>query len=365
MAFPLWVIPTAIQGVKTLYTALNKPKQVMPEETMAAMNKMIANQQSDIRNKTLMNMLTSAAKSQGAQQYQQQQHQLDIMRNRGDLSEGQYAKGLLNAGTTTQSVVGQQTQNAALEQYKQNKSAMQMIDQARLSLAQIKDQYRQQLKQESQQWKNELAGGVLDTATTAFNGIMENVADKKLNDSVTKYLGGRNYSDLSLEERQGLLNMVYLQYLGVDLNNVGVVAPTPTNVQTAAPTSETFTNPQDKLNFLLNKGTDNADQEMRNNIWNPLYSFGNMLPEDMPKSLENDYTNGQPSLPEQVSRKSFVNASNTFTKPGDYQTMYDVLVNEYGGDPESAAFKDWVKKTYSIKGTYDKFMMIWNAARGI
>jgi len=218
MPLPLTLIPAAVQGIKSLYTAFNKPKQVLPEETMSAINRMISNNQSDIRNKTMLNMLTSAAKSQGATQYQQSQRSLDILKNKGELSEGQYAKSLLSAGTDIQSVVGQQTQQAEIEQVKQNRSAMDLIDNARLQIAQIKDQYKQQFRQESQQWKNELAGGLLDTATSGFNAFMDNIGDKATSATVTNYLKGRNYTDLSLDDKRGLYDLIYMKYLGIDLD---------------------------------------------------------------------------------------------------------------------------------------------------
>lgn len=211
----LELIPAAITGAKALLTAFNKPKQIYPEETMSAINRMISNQESDIKSKTLLNTLTSAAKSQGATQYQQSQHALDILKNKGELSEGQYAKSLLDAGTDTQSVVGQQTQQAAIQQVQANKSAMQLIDNARLQLAQIKDQYRQQFRQETQQWKNELMGGALDTATSVFNGITSNIADKDMTSTINGFLNGRNYSDLSLEDLQKLYQTIAIKYYGV------------------------------------------------------------------------------------------------------------------------------------------------------
>lgn len=221
MAWQL-IVPAALQGLKTMYTAFNKPKAQYPEETMNTINKMIANQQSDIKNKTLMNMLTSSAKSQGAQQYQQAQHSLDILKNKGDLSEGQYAKSLLQAGTDVQGVVGKATERAGMEQYKANQSALDRIDQARLQLAQIKDSVRQQLNTERQQWKNELAGGVLDTATATFNGITQGIADKELQGMVTDYANKINkpYGQWSIEDKQGLMSAVQMQLSGVDINSL-------------------------------------------------------------------------------------------------------------------------------------------------
>jgi len=216
MAFPFALIPAGLSLLKTAYTAFNKPKPNYPTETMNAINKMIANNESSIEDKTLMNMLTSAAKSQGATQYQQSQHSLDILKNKGELSEGQYAKGLLEAGTDIQGVVGEQTQQAGIQQYQQNKRAIDMIDQARLQLGQIKDQYRSQFRAEQQQWKNELAGGVLDTATTGFNAIMGGIQDSKITGKINEFIGDQDINTILTDPNKasGLLSMLMMMKLG-------------------------------------------------------------------------------------------------------------------------------------------------------
>ena len=214
----LSLVPAGISLLKTAVTAFNKPKPSYPTETLDAIKKMISNNQSDIKSKTLLNMMSSQAKSQGAEAYQRSQHGLDILKAKGDLSEGQYAKGLLEAGTNIQEVVGQQTQQAGIEQYKQNKSALDMIDQARLQIAQIKDSYRQQFQAQKQQWKNEVTGGLIDTATTGFNSIMKGIGDAKLQDGINKYLNGRNYADLTLDEKRGLHDYVYMNSILPGLN---------------------------------------------------------------------------------------------------------------------------------------------------
>ena len=212
----LSLVPAGISLLKTAVTAFNKPKPNYPTETLDAIKKMISNNQSDIKSKTLLNMMSSQAKSQGAEAYQRSQHGLDILKAKGDLSEGQYAKGLLEAGTNIQEVVGQQTQQAGIEQYKQNKSALDMIDQARLQIAQIKDSYRQQFQAQKQQWKNEVAGGVLDTATTGFNSIMKGITDTKITDGINNFLGGQDISVVMQdpEKAQGLLSMLMMMKLG-------------------------------------------------------------------------------------------------------------------------------------------------------
>ena len=79
LPLPLLLAPAAIAGVKTLYTALNKPKLREPKFMIEALDKQIANNSADIVNKTLMNVGTSAAKSAGARLYQQQERGIGQM----------------------------------------------------------------------------------------------------------------------------------------------------------------------------------------------------------------------------------------------------------------------------------------------
>ena len=107
----LQAVPVAM---KTGYLLFNKPKKSLYQnkELENTVQRLIANNQADIVNKTLMNQLTSQAKSLGARVYQQQQHALEIGREQGLLSSGQYAQGLLTAGAQTQATVGAQAQQA-------------------------------------------------------------------------------------------------------------------------------------------------------------------------------------------------------------------------------------------------------------
>lgn len=210
-------IPTALQGLKSLYTAFNRPKSIMPEETMSAINRMISNNEADIKSKTLLNMLTSTAKSQGAQQYQQGKRSLDVLLNRGDVSEGQYAKGLQGIATDIQGNLGEQTKNAVLEQYKSNQNALDKIEQARLQIAQIKDSMRQQLSQQRQEWGAELAGNVLDTATSGFNTYVQGIEDKDIRDTIDNYMtsiGNKPFGQMSIAEQQGLLTALLMKKYG-------------------------------------------------------------------------------------------------------------------------------------------------------
>jgi len=215
MPLPLLLAPAAVAGVKTLYTALNKPKLREPKFMIEALDKQIANNSADIVNKTLMNVGTSAAKSAGARLYQQQERGIGQMAERGQLSEGQEAQALLEAGSNVQGVVGEQSQNLLMPQIDRNLQMKQQNDQSRLAIAQMKDEARQRLRAEKQQWQNELAGGIIDTATSTFSGIMQNIQDKKITDMVGGMLNGRNLTDLSDSELNGLMTSLYLAKLGI------------------------------------------------------------------------------------------------------------------------------------------------------
>lgn len=198
------VAPAVATGVKTLFTAFNKPKHPQKTEMMTELERQISNNQSDIVNKTLMNTLTKGAKSLGSRMYQQSERGLDVMRNKGELSEGQYAKGLLEASTGIQSAVGEQTENAMLGQQQNNLQMQDRINNARLQVAQMKDQARAQYSADKLQWTNEMVGGVLDTAMGAFSAVK----DVKIAGKVNQFLNGRQLTDLSDTEMDGLMNML-------------------------------------------------------------------------------------------------------------------------------------------------------------
>lgn len=230
----LMAAPVVMSGVKTAYTLLNKPKRIEPTETLTALERTISNNQSDIVGKTLMNKLTSNAKSLGATMYQQQQRGLDVMRNTGDLSEGQYAKALLSAGSGIQSEVAKSQETAELAQMDRNQESLNRIENARLQWAQLKDQARQQYATDKQQWQNEVAGGILDTATAGFNMAMQGIQNKNLQDTLTKTLNGRNLVDLDVDELTGLAVTLSLAKEGLDISGTNA-APAEAPVETIIP----------------------------------------------------------------------------------------------------------------------------------
>ncbi len=201
-ATAMLAVPAIATGAKTLFTGLNKPKRPQKTELMTALERQISNNSADIVNKTLMNNLTRNAKSIGSSMYQQTQRGLDVMRSTGDLSEGQYAQGMLNAATGIQSQVGEQSENAMLAQQDRNLQMQDRIQNARLQYAQLKDQARQQYESDKLQWSNELVGGIIDTAMSTFGAIK----DAKVLGKVNSFLNGRKLSDLSADEMDSFYN---------------------------------------------------------------------------------------------------------------------------------------------------------------
>jgi len=238
----LSLAPVALQGIKTLYTALNKPKRPENTELMTTLERQISNNQSDIVNKTLMNNITRNAKSLGSQMYQNQERSLDVMRNKGDLSEGQYAKGLLTAGQGIQAEVGKSQDNALMAQGERNLQMQDRVENARLQLAQMKDAARAQYLGDKQQWGNELMGGILDTATAGFNAAMQGIADKNIQSQVGKILNGRNITDLTPDELTNFAVQLNMIKMGISIPDAvqKVVQPTAALVQGALqPTANT------------------------------------------------------------------------------------------------------------------------------
>lgn len=184
MALPLILAaaPAAMELGKTLYTAFNKPKKVDISQQTNALNKIIANNQSDIISKNLYNSLMSSQKSLGATQYQNTQHSLSAMNAGGQISDSQLAEGLIKSGTDIQGQIGDASNNAMAQQISQNAQARNKIDEARLMYAQLRDQVSNQYKADMSQWKNEIATGVGNTFSSAISSIAQKSKDKKIQD---------------------------------------------------------------------------------------------------------------------------------------------------------------------------------------
>jgi len=177
---------TALQAGKFGWTLFNKPKKSMfrNEEMENTLQRIIANNQADIVNKTLMNQITSQAKSLGARIYQQQQHGLEIGREQGLLSPGQYAQGLITAGAETQANVGAQAQQAELAQAQdwQNKNAQN--NQLMLQLAQAKDEAKRNYEMAKQQWGTETMGAGMDVLSAGTNALSQYFTQQTQNDAI-------------------------------------------------------------------------------------------------------------------------------------------------------------------------------------
>lgn len=288
MPIPLAVFPAVVAGAKTLYTAFNKPKLQEPRYLLESLDKQIAETGSDVVNKTLMSNLTSTAKSLGAKMYQQQQRGLTAMSGRGELSEGQKARALLDLGTQVQSTVGEQAQGAVLSQADANAQSKARMDEARLNVARLKDEARQRLNMETQQWQNELAGGVLDTVTTGFNTIMQGIENKNLQNTLTQFLkdtGKTNLTELDDDQLRGLLTRLTMAKMGLssapatpapaqELSAPAPTQPTPAPQQPAplmqapqtAPVATPITEPTPAPAVEVTKGTGKTYAEWQKSI---------------------------------------------------------------------------------------------------
>jgi len=202
------LIPIALTGAKALYTAFNKPKRQNPEQLLQPLDRIIANNNADIMNKSLLNQTTSAVKGLGARLYQQSQRGLEAMQSSGEISEGQKARGLLQASADIQEKVGEQQQGALLAQRQDNLQSRERVDQARMQIAQIKEQYRQNNQMLQSQWRNELAGGVLDTLTTGFNAAMGMIQKADVRDQISDVLEAKGVASIAELDSDGLNSLM-------------------------------------------------------------------------------------------------------------------------------------------------------------
>jgi hypothetical protein len=204
-------VPAALELGKTLYTAFNKPKRQDISQQTNALNKIIANNQSDIVSKNLYNSLMGSQKSLGATQYQNTQHSLAALNAGGQISESQLAEGLIKSGTDIQTQLGNASDNAMAQQITQNYKARSKIDEARMMYAQLRDQVSNQYKADVNQWKNEVVGGAFDTVTSGI-GAIKNI---DISNKIKTWLGGRDVSSLSADEMDNLAGYVELLNSGV------------------------------------------------------------------------------------------------------------------------------------------------------
>lgn len=207
-------------AIKAGYLLANKPKPDDYRDKFGeeALNKLIANNQADIVNKTLLNQTTSAAKSLGSRLYQNTQHELDIAKEKGLLSSGQHAQALLSAGSDIQGKVGEQQQQALIQNTQFTAGLKANLDQQRLELGRIKDQAAKDYKAATKQWEAELVGVGMDFATVGANFAQAKFAEagtqRFMDDLMKEY---PDWSKLTYQQLNGILLKMQLHQLGYSL----------------------------------------------------------------------------------------------------------------------------------------------------
>lgn len=213
-------------AIKAGYLLANKPKPDDYRDKFGeeALNKLIANNQADIVNKTLLNQTTSAAKSLGSRLYQNTQHELDIAKEKGLLSSGQYAQALLSAGSDIQGKVGEQQQQALIQNTQFTAGLKANLDQQRLELGRIKDQAAKDYKAATKQWEAELVGVGMDFATVGANFAQAKFADARtqgfMDDLMKEY---PDWSKLTYQQQNGILLKMQLHQLGYKFPTIGSI----------------------------------------------------------------------------------------------------------------------------------------------
>lgn len=216
-------------AIKAGYLLANKPKPDDYRDKFGeeALNKLIANNQADIVNKTLLNQTTSAAKSLGSRLYQNTQHELDIAKEKGLLSSGQHAQALLSAGSDIQGKVGEQQQQALIQNTQFTAGLKANLDQQRLELGRIKDQAAKDYKAATKQWEAELVGVGMDFANVGANFAQAKFTEKR----------NQDFMDILMEEYPDWSNLTYQQQNGIllkmQLHQLGYKFPTTGSIGTS------------------------------------------------------------------------------------------------------------------------------------
>ena len=254
----------------------------------------------------------------------------------------------------------------------------QQNDQSRLAIAQMKDEARMRLQQERQQWKNELAGGIIDTATATFSGIMQNIQDKKITDMVGGMLNGRNLTDLSDSELNGLMTSLYLAKLGI-MPNQATPAPTADNTMLnkgKTPTVRDEATPA--ANLVGGQVNGQVNGQAPEVMLEPLgqNQMDRMLPLQTPAppaNLVSDQVTNQASdqlvdvnnvVTEPAAQTFDMDAFSRIANKPAYQSILTKLNTDFGGNVDDPAFRAWVRQNYTAQGTLDKFLRAYNAGRG-
>lgn len=207
-------------AIKAGYLLANKPKPDDYRDKFGeeALNKLIANNQADIVNKTLLNQTTSAAKSLGSRLYQNTQHELDIAKEKGLLSSGQHAQALLSAGSDIQGKVGEQQQQALIQNTQFTAGLKANLDQQRLELGRIKDQAAKDYKAATKQWEAELVGVGMDFANVGANFAQAKFTEQRNQDFMTDLMKEYpDWSKLTYQQQNDILLKLQLHQLGYSL----------------------------------------------------------------------------------------------------------------------------------------------------
>lgn len=338
-------------AIKAGYLLANKPKpddyrDKFGEETL---NKLIANNQADIVNKTLLNQTTSAAKSLGSRLYQNTQHELDIAKEKGLLSSGQHAQALLSAGSDIQGKVGEQQQQALIQNTQFTAGLKANLDQQRLELGRIKDQAAKDYKAATKQWEAELVGVGMDFATVGANFAQAKFAEagtqRFMDDLMKEY---PDWSKLTYQQQNGILLKMQLHQLGYKFPTIGSIGTAGLG-ETANPSlpPEGTANPsllpegtaipqktQGKADLLIKLGLfDEAEQLLKSKERTPLMTtYENMVA--APKTEDVTLTAPTPppritaDVPFSMDSEALIDAAGTGVL--DPYTLYKPLTNPDG-----------------------------------
>ena len=397
-------------AIKAGYLLANKPKPDDYRDKFGeeALNKLIANNQADIVNKTLLNQTTSAAKSLGSRLYQNTQHELDIAKEKGLLSSGQHAQALLSAGSDIQGKVGEQQQQALIQNAQFTAGLKANLDQQRLELGRIKDQAAKDYKAATKQWEAELVGVGMDFANVGANFAQAKFTEQRNQDFMDILMKEYpDWSNLTYQQQNDILLKMQLHQLGYKFPTIGSIGTSGLGeMENPSLLPEGTVIPQDihgKVDLLMKAGLfDEAEQRLKSkerNLFMTTYKNKEVpltAPTPPPAvatspAIQGAETSSEPQegtvisdtvgeggvfaptadeiiasvmdSHKTVSRDAFVTARKTAGASSAYDAMFDYM-EKNGLAYDSPAMKKWVEGKYKAAGTYDRFKKIYKAAGG-
>ena len=397
-------------AIKAGYLLANKPKPDDYRDKFGeeALNKLIANNQADIVNKTLLNQTTSAAKSLGSRLYQNTQHELDIAKEKGLLSSGQHAQALLSAGSDIQGKVGEQQQQALIQNAQFTAGLKANLDQQRLELGRIKDQAAKDYKAATKQWEAELVGVGMDFANVGANFAQAKFTEQRNQDFMDILMKEYpDWSNLTYQQQNDILLKMQLHQLGYKFPTIGSIGTSGLGeMENPSLLPEGTVIPQDihgKVDLLMKGGLfDEAEQRLKSKERNLLMTTykNEEVPLTAPTpppavatspAIQGAETSSEPQegtvisdtvgeggvfaptadeiiasvmdSHKTVSRDAFVTARKTAGASSAYDAMFDYM-EKNGLAYDSPAMKKWVEGKYKAAGTYDRFKKIYKAAGG-